>query len=59
MTTEQSRTSKSATRRRFLRGAAAATVATVAAPTVVSAQGPISMRFQSTWPSKEIGRAHV
>jgi TRAP-type mannitol/chloroaromatic compound transport system substrate-binding protein len=54
MTTEQSRTSKSATRRRFLRGAAAATVATVAAPTVVSAQGPISMRFQSTWPSKDI-----
>jgi TRAP-type mannitol/chloroaromatic compound transport system substrate-binding protein len=54
MTTEQSRTSKSATRRRFLRGAAAATAATVAAPTVVSAQGPISMRFQSTWPSKDI-----
>jgi TRAP-type mannitol/chloroaromatic compound transport system substrate-binding protein len=26
----------------------------VAAPTVVSAQGPISMRFQSTWPSKDI-----
>src|SRR5450432_4327895 len=42
------------TRRKFLRGAAAATVATVAAPTVVRAQGPISMRFQSTWPSKDI-----
>jgi TRAP-type mannitol/chloroaromatic compound transport system substrate-binding protein len=54
MTTEQSRTSKSATRRKFLRGAAAATVATVAAPTVVNAQGPISMRWQSTWPSKDI-----
>jgi TRAP-type mannitol/chloroaromatic compound transport system substrate-binding protein len=54
MTTEPSRTSKSATRRKFLRGAAAATAATVAAPTVVSAQGPISMRWQSTWPSKDI-----
>src|SRR5712671_2169909 len=54
MTTEQSRTSKSATRRRFLRGAAAVTAATVVAPTIVKAQGPISMRFQSTWPSKDI-----
>jgi TRAP-type mannitol/chloroaromatic compound transport system substrate-binding protein len=54
MTIEQSRTSKSASRRKFLRGAAAATVATVAAPTVVNAQGPISMRWQSTWPSKDI-----
>jgi len=26
----------------------------VAAPTVVKAQGPISMRWQSTWPSKDI-----
>ncbi|NOU04867.1 MAG: TRAP transporter substrate-binding protein [Hyphomicrobiaceae bacterium] len=43
-------------RRRFLRGsamAAAATV-TVAAPTVVKAQGPITMRWQSTWPAKDI-----
>jgi TRAP-type mannitol/chloroaromatic compound transport system substrate-binding protein len=31
-----------------------ATAATVAAPSVVSAQGPISMRWQSTWPSKDI-----
>jgi len=54
MTTEQSRTSKSATRRKFLAGAAAVTAATVVAPTVVKAQGPISMRFQSTWPSKDI-----
>jgi TRAP-type mannitol/chloroaromatic compound transport system substrate-binding protein len=30
------------------------TQATVAAPTIVSAQGPISMRWQSTWPSKDI-----
>src|SRR6202048_3508674 len=48
------RTSKSATRRKFLSGAAVATAATVAAPTIVSAQGPIAMRFQSTWPSKDI-----
>jgi TRAP-type mannitol/chloroaromatic compound transport system substrate-binding protein len=54
MTTEQSRTSKSATRRKFLAGAGAVTAATVVAPTVVKAQGPISMRWQSTWPSKDI-----
>jgi TRAP-type mannitol/chloroaromatic compound transport system substrate-binding protein len=42
------------TRRRFLKGAAVATAATVAAPAVVKAQGPISMRWQSTWPSKDI-----
>jgi len=41
------------TRRRFLT-AAAAGAAAVAAPTVVKAQGPISMRWQSTWPSKDI-----
>jgi TRAP-type mannitol/chloroaromatic compound transport system substrate-binding protein len=43
-----------ATRRRFLKGAAVATAATVAAPSVVKAQGPINMRWQSTWPSKDI-----
>ena len=31
-----------------------ATAATVAAPSVVKAQGPINMRWQSTWPSKDI-----
>ncbi|MEI7870606.1 MAG: TRAP transporter substrate-binding protein [Alphaproteobacteria bacterium] len=41
-------------RRKFLKGAAVATAATVAAPAVVKAQGPISMRWQSTWPSKDI-----
>jgi TRAP-type mannitol/chloroaromatic compound transport system substrate-binding protein len=45
---------KAKSRRRFLEGAAVATVATVAAPAVVKAQGPISMRWQSTWPSKDI-----
>jgi TRAP-type mannitol/chloroaromatic compound transport system substrate-binding protein len=41
------------TRRNFLKVAAAATSA-VAAPNVVSAQGVINMRWQSTWPSKDI-----
>jgi TRAP-type mannitol/chloroaromatic compound transport system substrate-binding protein len=45
---------KKATRRHFLGVAAAGAAATVAAPTIVSAQGPISMRWQSTWPSKDI-----
>jgi TRAP-type mannitol/chloroaromatic compound transport system substrate-binding protein len=41
-------------RRKFLSGAAVAGAAIVAAPTVVKAQGPVSMRWQSTWPSKDI-----
>ena len=40
-------------RRKFLSGAAVAGAA-VAAPSVVTAQGPINMRWQSTWPSKDI-----
>ena len=46
--------SSTATRRKFLGGAAMATAAVVTAPSVVKAQGPISMRWQSTWPSKDI-----
>jgi TRAP-type mannitol/chloroaromatic compound transport system substrate-binding protein len=42
------------TRRKFLRTGAVAAAATVAAPAVVKAQGPINMRWQSTWPSKDI-----
>ncbi|MBM4443261.1 MAG: twin-arginine translocation signal domain-containing protein [Candidatus Rokubacteria bacterium] len=45
-------------RRSFLRGAAVAAGAAGAAalgfPNVVKAQGPISMRWQSTWPAKDI-----
>ncbi len=41
-------------RRRFLKTSAVAAAAAVAAPAVVKAQGPISMRWQSTWPSKDI-----
>src|ERR1700748_2139372 len=44
----------SATRRKFLGGAAVAGVGTIAAPAVVKAQGPMNFRFQSTWPSKDI-----
>jgi len=53
MTSQRSTTSKSTTRRKFLL-AAGATGAAATAPAVVSAQGPISMRWQSTWPSKDI-----
>ena len=53
MSNEKSLTSKTATRRRFML-AAGASAAAVTAPSVVSAQGPISMRWQSTWPSKDI-----
>jgi len=43
------------TRRNFLKVAAAtATASAVAAPNVASAQGVINMRWQSTWPSKDI-----
>src|SRR3954452_5261057 len=45
-----------ASRRRFLRGAAAATAgaATLGFPAIVKAQGATTMRWQSTWPSKDI-----
>src|SRR5262245_34877441 len=44
------------TRRKFLTGAAAATAgaATLGFPMIAKAQGPISMRWQSTWPAKDI-----
>ncbi|WEX86430.1 TRAP transporter substrate-binding protein [Sinorhizobium garamanticum] len=41
-------------RRKFLGGAAMAGAAMVAAPSIVKAQGPVNMRWQSTWPSKDI-----
>jgi TRAP-type mannitol/chloroaromatic compound transport system substrate-binding protein len=44
-------------RRKFLRTAGlgvAAAATTVATPSIVKAQGPVSMRWQSTWPSKDI-----
>ncbi|MGL4634722.1 MAG: TRAP transporter substrate-binding protein [Beijerinckiaceae bacterium] len=45
---------KTPSRRRFLKGTALAAAGALAAPNLASAQGPISMRWQSTWPSKDI-----
>jgi len=45
---------KRTSRRRFLKVAAAGAAATVAAPAAIAQTGPISMRWQSTWPSKDI-----
>jgi TRAP-type mannitol/chloroaromatic compound transport system substrate-binding protein len=45
---------KTSTRRRLLKVAAAGAAASVAAPSIAKAQGAISMRFQSTWASKDI-----
>ena len=52
MTTRDKKTAT--TRRRFLGTAAAAGAATVAAPAAIAQSGPTNMRFQSTWPSKDI-----
>jgi len=46
--------SKIATRRKFLMAAGATAAATVTAPSVQAQSGPITMRWQSTWPSKDI-----
>jgi len=56
MSKEQSKKTETASRRKFLAGAAAATAgaATLGFPMIAKAQGPISMRWQSTWPSKDI-----
>jgi len=52
----QSTNSAAPTRRGFLKAAsgAAAGVATLGFPMIAKAQGPISMRWQSTWPAKDI-----
>jgi TRAP-type mannitol/chloroaromatic compound transport system substrate-binding protein len=55
MTTPQATTETP--RRTFLRGAAVAAAgaaATLSFPMVAKAQGPITMRWQSTWPAKDI-----
>ncbi|HEY5896086.1 MAG TPA: C4-dicarboxylate ABC transporter [Burkholderiales bacterium] len=54
MSTQQPQSKSS--RRKFLAGAAAAATgaATLGFPAIVKAQGPISFRWQSTWPSKDI-----
>jgi TRAP-type mannitol/chloroaromatic compound transport system substrate-binding protein len=45
---------KAATRRKFLTAAGAAGAAVLAAPRVQAQAGPITMRWQSTWPTKDI-----
>jgi TRAP-type mannitol/chloroaromatic compound transport system substrate-binding protein len=47
---------KRVSRRSLLKGSAAATAgaATLGFPAIVKAQGPIAMRWQSTWPQKDI-----
>ena len=55
--TEQGKETKGGvSRRNFLTAAAAVTAgaATLGFPSVLKAQGPISMRWQSTWPTKDI-----
>ena len=54
MTKAKTRTSDKTSRRKFLSNAVLATAAVVAAPSVVKAQGPTNLRWQSTWPSKDI-----
>lgn len=46
--------SKTAAKRRFLRAAALAGATAVAAPSVVRAQAPTTLRMQSAWPAKDI-----
>ena len=51
------KTQTGVSRRKFLASAALATggaAATLGFPAIVKAQGPISMRWQSTWPTKDI-----
>ena len=49
-----SKKDKTTTRRRFLEVAAASAATAVAAPAIAQTAGPISMRWQSTWPAKDI-----
>jgi len=53
MSTERSRVSKTATRRKFLAGAAITGAAAVAMPQVSRAQ-TVTWKYQSTWPTKDI-----
>jgi TRAP-type mannitol/chloroaromatic compound transport system substrate-binding protein len=54
MTKSKTPAGENTSRRKFLQVAGAGAAATVAAPAVVKAQGPVNMRWQSTWPSKDI-----
>ncbi|HEX2555529.1 MAG TPA: TRAP transporter substrate-binding protein [Microvirga sp.] len=52
--TDTTKNRAKASRRQFLKVAGLGGAAAVAAPAVVKAQGATSMRWQSTWPSKDI-----
>ena len=54
MTAQSDSDNKTTSRRRFVFGAGVTAAAAVAAPAVQAQSGPISMRWQSTWPSKDI-----
>jgi TRAP-type mannitol/chloroaromatic compound transport system substrate-binding protein len=54
MTEKRTPSKGNGSRRQFLGGAAVGAAAFVAAPSIAKAQGPINMRWQSTWPSKDI-----
>ena len=55
MSKDKSVYSKATSRRKFLLAAGSATAtATVAAPAIAQTAGPATMRWQSTWPSKDI-----
>src|SRR5262245_15164739 len=54
MSNAKTRAPGKTSRRKFLSNAVLATAAVVAAPSVVKAQGPVNLRWQSTWPSKDI-----
>ena len=49
------------TRRGFLKtaGGAAAGMATLGFPMIAKSQGPISMKWQSTWPTKDISHEYA
>src|SRR5262249_31957596 len=51
---QKSQSPKTTRRNLELTGAPAAAPAAVSPPAVVKAQGPTNLRFQSTWPSKDI-----
>ena len=54
MNAQSDSANKTTSRRRFVLGAGVTAAAAVAAPAVQAQSGPISMRWQSTWPSKDI-----
>ncbi|MDB5589978.1 TRAP transporter substrate-binding protein [Enterovirga sp.] len=52
--TDSDTAARKQSRRKFLQAGAVAAAAGVAAPAVAQTAGPATMRFQSTWPSKDI-----